>query len=96
MIMEKCLRGMGFKNLEVFNYALLGKQVWKMINEPDALWVRMVKGLYYHDKSMLEVGKWARASWTWSSLIYGRDFIRENMIWQIVGVEKCQYGGIIR
>ena len=63
MTMVKCLGRMGFKDLEIFNYALLGKQVWRMIIEPDALWVRMLKGLYYHDKSVMEVGKEARASW---------------------------------
>ena len=46
-----------------------------MINEPNALWVMMLKGLYYDDKSVLEVGKKAKALWTWSSLIEGRDFI---------------------
>ena len=56
-----------------------------MINEPNALWVRMLKGLYYHDKTIMEVGKGARASWIWSSLIEGRNFIKEKMLWQVVG-----------
>ena len=37
----KVFRGKGFKDFELFNKALLGKQVWRMLNELDSLWVRV-------------------------------------------------------
>lgn len=39
--------GLGFKNLGDFNTALLGKQAWRLHSEPDAFWVRVIKGIYY-------------------------------------------------
>ena len=54
MTMTKSMGGMGFKDLKVFNTALLGKQAWRMISEPEALWVKIIKGIYFHDKSVLD------------------------------------------
>ena len=48
---------MVFEDLEVFISVLLGKQVSRMISEPDTLWVKMLKGLYFHNKIVLEAGK---------------------------------------
>lgn len=39
--------GMGFKDLESMNQALLGKQAWRIIQNPQALWVQILKGLYF-------------------------------------------------
>ena len=64
MKMAKCLGGIGFKDLEIFNKDLLGKQVWKMFKEPSSLLVKVLKGVYFHDKSMLEVRKGVKAFWT--------------------------------
>ena len=84
MTMTKSMGGMGFKDLKVFNTALLGKQAWRMISEPEALWVKIIKGIYFHDKSVLDAKRGARASWAWSSLIEGRDFIKEKLVWQVL------------
>ena len=37
----KEVRGLGFKEIEKFNEALLAKQVWRMINNPDSLCYRV-------------------------------------------------------
>jgi hypothetical protein len=39
--------GMGFKNLRVFNEALLAKQGWGLITNPQSLVARMFKAKYY-------------------------------------------------
>lgn len=35
--------GIGFKDFEAFNITLLAKQFWKLIQNLDALWVRVLR-----------------------------------------------------
>lgn len=44
---------MGFKDLRIFNFALLAKMAWRMIQEPEALWMRLLKGLYFPREELL-------------------------------------------
>ena len=37
LIVAKSLRGLGFKDVMIFNNALLAKQCWRLLNELDAL-----------------------------------------------------------
>lgn len=39
--------GIGFRDLEDFNKSLLAKQVWRMIENPNALWVKVLKAKYF-------------------------------------------------
>lgn len=39
--------GMGFKDFSFMNSAHLGKQAWRTFQQPDALWVKFLKGLYF-------------------------------------------------
>lgn len=39
--------GMGFRNLYAFNLAMLGKQGWKLVANPDALVSKNFKAKYY-------------------------------------------------
>ncbi|CAN1154439.1 Putative ribonuclease H protein At1g65750, partial [Linum perenne] len=67
--------GLGFKNFRLFNLALLAKQGWRIINNPDHLWVRMLKGLYFKDTDFLNAKKGKRASWIWASLCDAREVL---------------------
>lgn len=44
-------RGMGFRNLHEFNLALLAKQCWLLIQEPNSLWARLIQARYFQDCS---------------------------------------------
>ena len=41
----------------MFNIALLAKQSWRLMIEPEALWARVLKGVYFHDKDFIEAKK---------------------------------------
>ena len=46
--------GMGFKEIEMFNDALLAKQVWRMINNPGSLCFQVFKARFFPNYSILE------------------------------------------
>ena len=54
--------GMGLKDLNIMNVALLAKQCWRMLMYPDDWWVKIMKGIYYPRCSILEARKGSRAS----------------------------------
>ncbi|CAL9026169.1 unnamed protein product [Prunus brigantina] len=84
MGLSKAAGGMGFKNLGYFNDAMLARQAWRIICNPGALWVQILKGLYFPDCSFLEAQNGGRASWAWSSILVGRDIILSGAHWQIL------------
>ena len=43
----KCKGGLGFKDFTLMNLALLAKQAWRIINNPNSLWVRFSKAVYF-------------------------------------------------
>lgn len=47
MCMTKDSGGLGFRDIKGFNIALLSKQCWKLMNEPNSLMARMLKAKYY-------------------------------------------------
>ncbi|XP_062021220.1 uncharacterized mitochondrial protein AtMg00310-like [Rosa rugosa] len=75
--------GMGFKDLLIYNKALLAKQCWRLLKNPDALWSRVLKARYFSNSSFLLAKKGARPSWIWNSLLAGRETISKNALWQI-------------
>ena len=44
---SKLKGGMGFKNLQAFNLAMLAKQGWRLLENPNSLVARMYKAKYY-------------------------------------------------
>ena len=80
--------GLGFKNLEQFIIPLLAKQCWRMMQEHDALWVQIFKGIYFPNGSVMCAKKGAWASWAQTSLLFARDFLKEEILWQIENGES--------
>ena len=60
--------GLGFKELEAFNLALLGKQVWRMLTKPNTLVAKVFKARYFRKTSILKASLGSRPSYAWRSL----------------------------
>lgn len=75
--------GMGFKDIEKLNDALLAKQVWHMINKPNSLCHRVVKARFFLNCSILEAKVSTIGSYAWKSIISARDVIKKGIVWRI-------------
>uniref|UniRef100_A0A803QGC3 RNase H type-1 domain-containing protein n=1 Tax=Cannabis sativa TaxID=3483 RepID=A0A803QGC3_CANSA len=73
--------GMGFRNMEDFNKALLAKQGWKILTYPDCLLSKILKALYFPKESFLVAKPGHYGSSIWSSILWGRDLLQQGMRW---------------
>ena len=75
--------GMGFKEIEKFNDALLAKQVWRMLHNPDSLCFRVFKARFFPNCSILDAKESNSGSYAWKSILGARDVIKKGMVWRI-------------
>ena len=87
---DKDMGGMGFKEIEKFNDALLAKQVWRMINNPNSLCHRIFKARFFPTCSILEAKDSNTGSYAWKSILSARDVIQKRMVWCIRNGQNVQ------
>jgi hypothetical protein len=58
----KIAGGMGFRDMRMFNLALLGKQGWRLIDKPNSLCAKVLKDRYFHDTDFLSAMRRKHAS----------------------------------
>ena len=70
---------MGFRDLPLFNKAMLGKQGWRLLTRPDSLCTRVIKGKYYPHGDFLTATWKKRSSETWWAMLHGQDVLRKGI-----------------
>jgi len=75
--------GMGFRDLRLFNLAMLGKQGWRLMTRPDSLCTKVLKGRYFHDSDFLSASRKKHASHTWRAILAGREVLQQGLIRKI-------------
>ena len=73
--------GMGFKNLKLFNQALLAKQCWRLIHHPNTLIGCIFKARYFPSSSFMEAPIPNHSSFTWRSIAEARKVISMGSRW---------------
>jgi hypothetical protein len=75
--------GMGFKNLRAFNEALLAKQGWRLITNPQSLVARMFKAKYYPQCDFLKAKRTQNWSFSWQSIQKSSWILKKGCVWKI-------------
>ena len=78
VLVELILRkegSIGFRMIHEFNLALLAKQLWRLVEFPDSLVARVLRGRYYHLSSPLWMGTADTPSYVWTSITAARKLL---------------------
>lgn len=72
--------GLGYKDLHVFNLAMLAKQGWRLLVTPDSLCARVLKAKYFPDTDIFHATPKAGMSYAWRSILQGIEVLKKGVI----------------
>lgn len=90
MVLPKCMGGLGFRDLRLFNQALLARQAWRLIQFPDSLCARVLKARYYPSCELIDAVHQQTCSPTWRSIESGLELLKKGLVWRVGDGKKIQ------
>lgn len=84
--------GLGFRDIQAFNQALLAKVAWRIVTEPSCLLARILTGKYCHKGAFLRIEPASSCSYGWRSIMHGRDLLVQNLADKIQCLRPSQEG----
>ena len=67
----------------MFNFALLGKQGWNFIHNPNTLVARLFKAKYFHKGSYLSSSLESNLSFVWRSVWSAKEVVNRGIRWSV-------------
>jgi hypothetical protein len=83
MNLPKSDGGLGFRNLHHFNMAMLARQAWRLLNNPEALVTKVLSAKYFPDGQILNSKPVRGMSYTWRSILKRIDLLNKGIIWRV-------------
>ncbi|KAL4296684.1 hypothetical protein GQ457_12G014330 [Hibiscus cannabinus] len=81
--LPKTVGGIGFKDLHLFNIALLGKQIWRLLSAPVSLLYSSLRAKYFPDGDLLRASAPACSSFAWKGLHRAMLCLRDGFYWTL-------------
>lgn len=82
-MLPKSASGLGFRDLRLFNLALLARQGWRLLYNPDNLCARLPKAKYYPNGNLMNTVFTGNASPTWKAVEHGLELLKSGIIWRV-------------
>jgi hypothetical protein len=79
----KAKGGLGYRDLEAFNMALLAKQGWRLIQHPQSLVAKIIKEKYFPGCSFMDSKLGNRPSYAWRSIWNSKKLLKKGLIWRV-------------
>lgn len=71
--------GLGFRELQDFNQALLAKQLRRILTKPNLLMSKVMKARYFSGAPLWTMEKKPNDSWMWQSILQSRELLKEGL-----------------
>ncbi|KAL6556199.1 hypothetical protein OROGR_005487 [Orobanche gracilis] len=68
--------GLGVRDMRLANSALLGKAFWQLCNNPNKLWVKVMRHKYLKRDSLFSVTSSSNSSPVWKGILKARDELK--------------------
>ncbi|XP_060967073.1 uncharacterized protein LOC115703967 [Cannabis sativa] len=75
--------GLGFRSLVHFNQALLAKQAWRILKQPNSIVSKILFARYYPNSSFLNSTLGHSPSFVWRSICWGKELLHKGLISKI-------------
>ncbi len=82
--------GMGFRDLQLFNKALLARQGWRLLHQPASLLCRVLKAKYFPNHSFLDAAVPINASYIWRSICEAKEILINGTRWRVGRGDKIK------
>lgn len=83
MCNSKASGGMGFRNLQAFNLAMLAKQAWRILTNPCSLVSRVLRAKYFPTGDVLNAKLGNSPSYSWRSIYNSLKALKEGTLWRL-------------
>ncbi|XP_042988726.1 uncharacterized protein LOC122316260 [Carya illinoinensis] len=80
---QKLKGGLGFRELESFNTALLAKQCWRIFTNPHSFTAMVLKDKYFRHSDFLQATVGHRPSLIWKSLWSSLGLLKQGLVWRV-------------
>lgn len=91
-VKPKFFGGFGFRDIELFNLALLAKQAWRILQYENSLSARILKAVYFPMGDFLTANLGSSPLRIWRAIMDGREVLEQGIIRRIGTAESTNYG----
>jgi hypothetical protein len=87
---NKNIGGLGYRDLECFNMAMLVKQCWRLLKWPDSLVACVMCEKYHPSVDFLDSNLGRRPSFAWRSIWQAKPLLQEGLMWRVGNGSKIK------
>ncbi|XP_026451554.1 uncharacterized protein LOC113351853 [Papaver somniferum] len=89
----KDMGGLGFKNMELFNSAMITKIGWRLERDKDSLWYQLMDAKHLIGRNVLNMDTKSKDddSWIWKDILEGINNIQQYSSWRIGNEKKIRF-----
>ena len=86
---------MGFKELSLFNDALLANQTWRLLHNKNSLFYKVFKSKFFPDCTIMDAKEGQSGSYAWRSIVKGRRSFGEELNGELGMGNQSSFGGTV-
>jgi hypothetical protein len=75
--------GLGYRDLHLFNLAMLARQGWRLLLNSNSLCAQVLRAKYFPDGDLLSVVHKPRILYSWRSIVRGVQTLKDGLIWRV-------------